>query len=87
MSELELHDLAPTLNRKGTFRKNTAFVAGTQPTLDSFYFWLNGDSIWYAETLTSTAVLGQLKITGIEAGLNLSRAAIPVSRFWLVLDL
>jgi len=45
----ELNSLPPALNRAGQFRKNSNFVEGTTPTLDSFYFWLKGDSIWYSE--------------------------------------
>jgi hypothetical protein len=69
MDMKELDSLPPALNRKGTFRKNHSFVEGVQPTMDSFYFWLNGDSLWYSEKIDSTIILGQMKITGITPGL------------------
>jgi len=60
--------LPPALNRIGNFRKNSVYEAGVQPTPDSFYFWVKGDSIWYSEKQDSTLVLGQMQITNIEPG-------------------
>lgn len=58
MSADELNELPPNLSRIGNYRKNTVFTAGVQPTIDSFYFWVNGDSIWYSEKPESTFILG-----------------------------
>jgi len=51
MKPKNLDELPPALNKKGNFRKNSQFAeGGAIPTPDSFYFRINGESIYYTET-------------------------------------
>lgn len=70
MTADELYKLGPTLDKVGTFRKNTQFVDGTQPTPDSFYFRLSGSKLYYAETPECTNILGLVNINNIETSVD-----------------
>lgn len=50
MSQDDLLDLPPLDDRNGSFRKNTNFIKGVTPSLDSFYFRLAGDKLYYANS-------------------------------------
>jgi len=51
MKPKNLDEMPSALNKKGNFRKNSQFCeGGAIPTPDSFYFRINGESIYYTET-------------------------------------
>jgi len=60
----ELEKLPAELDRKSAFRKNSQYVeGGAIPTPDSFYFWANGQYLYYSESKELPVILGAIKLS------------------------
>jgi len=61
LSRKENSNLAPILQKKGNFRKNSEYcAAGPVPTIDSYFFRLTNENLYYTETASDAVVLGAI---------------------------